>query len=156
MPRIDPHGWLLHLSSGLVIIGSTIAIALTLHHGWSWPLFVGGAVFGPIASAYAFLSSKAFARRLGRRNPGDRQGVETRSGMLWSRYRATYAGLVLLGIGVGILASGVHRPAVDVGLFSIWLLVGVLLPLVVLRRILAKMPVVGSAIGDEGQGNTTI
>jgi len=145
MNRVDPWGWWLNLSSGLVIIGSSTFAAIVLNRGWSWPLFAWGAAVGPIWSAGAFYSTKAFTRKVLARVPaGQREGIAALDEGLWARNRATYAGTALLGIGVGIFAAGVHAPAVDIGFTVLWLVGGVLPVLVLTPALLRRATAISS------------
>ena len=53
-------------------------------------------------------------------------------------YRATYTGIVLLGVGVGILAAGLHTPAIDLGVTAARILFGLLPPLIAFQAILRR------------------
>jgi hypothetical protein len=148
MRRLEAHSWLLNLGSGFVIVGCATTSAVVLHRTWSWPLFVWGAVFGVLASAWAFFSTKTFARALLKRAPAEqRPPLEARSRGLWQKYRPTYAGIVLMGIGVGIFSAGLHNPAPDVALTAIWILAGLLPPLVAFPILLRRFGL-QSADGD--------
>ena len=140
MPKVDMRGWG-QVASGLVIVASAVVLAVTLHRSWSWPLFVWGAVLGPVASAWAFYTTKAFARGLMKQATTEKEELRAREQALWPKYRATYAATVLIGIGIGILAAGMHNPLPDWAFTAMWVLVGVLPPLiaypVIKRRVAA-------------------
>jgi hypothetical protein len=142
MRRIDPYGWAVNIASGVVIVGSAAVVVATLDHGWSWPLFVWGAAIGLVASAWAFFSTKAFGRTLMKRDPSAREAIDERQRALWPKYRATYTAMVFVGVGVGILAAGLHAPAIDLGGTVAWVLFGLLPPLIafpaLLRRVAPK------------------
>jgi len=127
------------MSSGFFIVGSAILLATTVHHSWSWPFFVWGASIGPLASAYAYLSTQAFGRMLTRRDPGNGARVATRQRGLWERYRWVYSGMVLFGVAIGILSGGLDSPGPDIAFTILWVLTGVLLPLIGLRLILKRL-----------------
>lgn len=141
MQRMDARGWPLNIAAGIVIIGSATVVAVDLHRAWSWPLFAWGAAWGPVASVWAYFSTKLFGRRLMMRAPvAEREAVAARGRALWPRYRATYAGLVLLGVGVGIFSAGMHNAAVDVGLIAVWVLFGLLPPLITFPVLMRRFP----------------
>ena len=144
MQKIDPRGWTLQLTSGATIIASAIMIAVTVHHRWSWPFFLWGAAIGPIASAYAYFSAVEFGRRLVRRMPAEREAMDSRSARLWSTYRATYAGAVLMGVAVGIFAAGLDSAAPDAAFTVLWLLFGVLVPWIAVRILSRRLAARGS------------
>lgn len=140
MRKIDAHGWPLNVGSGLVVIGVSTFVAVNVDREWSWPLFAWGALSGPLASAWAYYSTQAFGRTLIRRAPAEEgEALRVRQRALWPKYRATYAGLTLVGIGVGILAAGVRSPAIDLGFTALWIVFGLLPPLIAFPLILRRV-----------------
>lgn len=137
--RSPALGWGSSLASGLAVIGASTLVAVTVHHRWSWPLFVWGVAWGPVVSAYAYFSTRAFGHVLARRgSDADRDQLRVKLDELWPRYRALYAGLVLFGLGIGILAGGLHSAAVDLVATIGWVVVGVLPPLVLVPILLRR------------------
>jgi cyanate permease len=149
---IDPYGWAVNIASGVVIAGSAAVVVVSVDRGWSWPLFVWGAAIGLVASAWAFFSTKAFGRTLMKRDPSAREAIEQRQRALWPKYRATYTGMVFVGVGVGILAAGLLAPAIDLGVTVAWVLFGLLPPLIAFpalrRRVAAKSSIDGTNGAD--------
>lgn len=120
---MDARGWPLNIACGVVIIASATVVAVVLPR--AWPLFAWGAAWGSVASAWAYFSTKLFGRRLMMRVRSPREkAVAARGRALWPRYRATYAGLVLLGVDIGILSAGMHNAMADVGLIAVWCCLG--------------------------------
>jgi hypothetical protein len=145
MRRVNPFGWSVNLGSGLILVGCGIVVAVTLHRAWSWPLFVWGAALGPVASAWAYFSLRAFSRNLIKRRPAQRESLMARERTIWPKYRATYAGMVLLGIGLGIISAASRNPLGDAAFTAMWVLAGVLPPLIawpmLMRRAAIAPPV---------------
>jgi hypothetical protein len=139
MRRLDPYSPWVPVISGVVAVGAAALLATTLYRDWSWPLFAWGVLLGPVASAYAYLSTQSFARRMARRAPGPAEAIRQRQSNLWVRFRGVYAGLVLFGVAVGVVSGGLDSPAPDVVFTLIWLLVGVLMPLIAFRLIVRRL-----------------
>ena len=95
-------------------------------HGWAVSM----------ASGIVIFSTKAFGRILTKRRPSARDAIDERGRALWPTYRATYTGIVLLGVGVGILAAGLHAPATDLGVTAARTLFGLLPPLIAFPALL--------------------
>lgn len=133
MRRIDGRrAWLLDLGSAGVIIASATLVAVSVDRTWSWPLFIWGTVIGPVAVAWAYYSTKMFGRTLMKRarDDAEREALAARMRSLGQRHAATYTGLLLVALGVGILAGGLHNPGPAIAFTAVWLVVGVLPPLV--------------------------
>ena len=99
-------------------------------HGWAVSM----------ASGIVIFSTKAFGRILAKRRPSARDAIDERGRALWPTYRATYTGIVLLGVGVGTLAAGLHAPAIDLGVTAARALFGLLPPLIAFPAIRGQGP----------------
>jgi hypothetical protein len=153
MRRIDGRpGWVLNIGSGAVIIASATLVAVAVNRTWSWPLFIWGAVMGPVAVACSYYATKMFGRTLMQRlrDDAEREALASRMHAVGRRYAATYTGLLLVALGAGILSGGLRNPSPDIAFTTIWILAGVF-PSVIARSILLRRLAAQSG-GDDTNG----
>jgi hypothetical protein len=125
------------VASEVVLAASVLYLAVKFGKGWSWGLFLWGAAFGPFAVLWARWSALVGAGRIVAASRTGREIYERRKAEMWQRYRLTYIGIVLFGLEAGVLSAALEHPGPDIALTVIWLLAGVVPPLVaypVLRR----------------------
>ena len=110
-----------------VVIGACIVLAVVAGSGWSWPLFIWGAILGPLAMIANRFILRVSARYLDA--PPDK--VEEVNRRNRERSRTTYPIVFGMSIAFGIAAAGLESVWVDV-LFTVITLVSVGLPLLML------------------------
>jgi len=128
----------------VLVVASAGLTSAVAHRTWSWPLFGWGALLGPLAAGWAFYSTHALGRTLVKKFPDEKAALTARLQTLWPRYRATYTGTVLMCVGIAVLSAGLHSPVPDAVLTGIWLVAGVLPPLIAYRVALRRLAVQSS------------
>jgi len=118
------------VASNVAIVASVVYIAVEFGRGWSWGLFLWGAMFGPFAVLWARWSALVLAGRILAASGADREVYEQGKAELWKRHSLTYVGIVVFGFAAGVLSAALEHPGPDIAMTVIWFLAGVAPPLV--------------------------
>jgi hypothetical protein len=96
---------------------------------WSWPLFVWGALIGPVQVVVASVLTERLAIASIRPQRFEAGVIVAERRARWRRQRVNYAGALLVGLAVGVLSARLTSPWPD-SIYTAWaVMVGLALPL---------------------------